>query len=169
METYLQTGIIILWQQLALSLIRIQLQVIQQQIWTKRQKVFVQKVGHYRLRHRLTVKETSVAFPQSWVGITAMVLCTLRIRTGSGGALRHIMVLCVTACITMVVAYIPAATAAALGSMCGVSRLLKHIPVYGFYGYWRIKMPLLLSFTGSGIPKITEDKTLMPDFWMVRG
>ena len=68
-----------------------------------------------------------------------MVLCTLGIRTESGGALRRIMVLSVTTCFTKVVAYIPAATAAAMGTPCGASRLLKHIPVYGYYGYWRIK------------------------------
>ena len=49
------------------------------------------------------------------------------------------MVQCGTTYVTMVVAYIPTTTPATVGTTCGVSRLLKHIPVYGFYGYWRIK------------------------------
>ena len=63
----------------------------------------------------------------------------MSLRTGSGGGVRPIMVLDSTTWITMIVAYIPATAPAPMGSMCGVSRLLKHIPVYGFYGYWRIK------------------------------
>ena len=69
-----------------------------------------------------------------------------------------------TPCITMVVAYIPAPATASVGAMCAVSRLHKLIPVYSFYSYWRIKMPLLLFSTGSSIFKITENKTLMLDF-----
>ena len=39
----------------------------------------------------------------------------------------------------MVVTYMPAATAALMASTSAVSRLHKLIPVYGYYGYWRIK------------------------------
>ena len=98
-----------------------------------------------------------------------MVRWAVRLHSDSGGGMRPIMVQCGTTYVTMVVAYIPTTTPATVGTTCGVSRLLKHIPVYGFYGYWRIKgnedeMPLLLSFTRSNIFKITEDKTLMPNF-----
>ena len=54
-----------------------------------------------------------------WAGITPMVRWRLRLRAGSGGALRLIMVLGVTAWVTMVVTYIPATVAATLGSTCG--------------------------------------------------
>ena len=47
-----------------------------------------------------------------------MVLYTMRLRTGTGGALRHIMARDGTTWVTMVVAYIPATTTATLGSMC---------------------------------------------------
>ena len=56
------------------------------------------------------------------------------------------------------------AVVATMATTFAVSRLHKLIPVYSFYSYWRIKMPLLLSFSGSSIFKITENKTLMPDF-----
>ncbi len=48
-----------------------------------------------------------------------MVRCTMRLRTGTGGGVRPIMVLDGTAWVTMVVAYIPAAMPAALESMSG--------------------------------------------------
>ena len=90
------------------------------EILTLQQKASVQKVGAYRPPSRLIIIEISLAFPQFWAGITAMVRCTMRLRTGAGGAVRPIMVLCVTTCITMVVAYIPAATTAAtVGAMSG--------------------------------------------------
>ena len=54
---------------------------------------------------------------------------------------------------------------ATMASTSAVSRLHKLIPVYSFYSYWRIKMPLLLFPSESSIFKITEDKTLMPDFY----
>ena len=56
-----------------------------------------------------------------------MVLCTMGIRAGSGGALRRIVARDGTTWVTMVVAYIPTTAAAALGSMCGVCRPLKFI------------------------------------------
>ena len=68
-----------------------------------------------------------------------MVRCTMSLSAGSGGAVLRIMVRDGTAWVTMVVAYMPTAAAATVGSTLDVSRLLKHIPVYGFYGYWRIK------------------------------
>ena len=48
-----------------------------------------------------------------------MILYMMRLRAGAGGAVLRIMVRYGTACITMVVAYIPATTAATVGSMCG--------------------------------------------------
>ena len=52
-----------------------------------------------------------------------------------------------------------AATAVTPVSTSAVSRLHKLIPVYIFYSYWRIKISVLLNFTGSDIFKITENKT----------
>ncbi len=49
-----------------------------------------------------------------------MVRCALSLRAGTGGAVLPIMVRGGTICVTMVVAYIPAAAAATLGSTCGV-------------------------------------------------
>ena len=46
----------------------------------------------------------------------------MSLRTGSGGALRYIMLRNGVVCITIVVAYIPATAAAAMGAMCAVSR-----------------------------------------------
>ena len=63
-----------------------------------------------------------VAFPQSWAGITAMVRCTLSLRTGSGGAVLCLMVRNGTTWLTMVVAYIPTTPAATMGSTCGAFR-----------------------------------------------
>ncbi|MBQ3440709.1 hypothetical protein IJG27_00110 [Candidatus Saccharibacteria bacterium] len=40
------------------------------------------------------------------------------LRSGAGGGVRPMVVLGGTACFTMVVAYIPATTPAAVGSMC---------------------------------------------------
>ena len=139
--TYRATGTIILWLLQARSLMKILVQATRPPILQKPLKASVLKDGHCLIKLRLTDKETSQAFPQFWVGITAMVLYTMRLRTGSGGALRHILARVGTTCITMVVAYIPAATAATLGSMCAVSRLHKLIPVYSFYSYWRMKNP----------------------------
>ena len=82
-----------------------------------------------------------------------MVRRTMRLRTGSGGAVLRIMVRLGTSCFTMVVAYIPTTAPAAMGaifavsrlhkltmiSTSAVSRLHKLIPVYSFYSYWRIK------------------------------
>ena len=85
---------------------------------------------------------TFLVFLQFWAGITPMVRCSLRLRSGAGGGVRPIMVLDGTAWVTMVVAYmlwVTATTSAALGSMCAVSRLHKLITVYSFYSYWRIK------------------------------
>ena len=48
-----------------------------------------------------------------------MVRWTLRLSTGTGGGVRCIMVLDGTTWVTMVVAYIPTSTAAAVGTMCG--------------------------------------------------
>ena len=117
---------------------KILVQATRPPILQKPQKASVLKDGHCLIKLRLTDKETSQAFPQSWAGITAMVRCTMRLRTGAGGALLPIVVRDGTTWFTMVVAYIPAATAAALGSTCGVCRLHKLIPVYSFYSYWRI-------------------------------
>ena len=75
------------------------------------------------LKSMLTVM--SPAFRRSWAGITTVVLCTMRLRTGTGGALRRTLVRYGTAWITMVVAYIPATTAATMGAMCGVSQHLE--------------------------------------------
>ena len=138
-ETFPQTGITIHLPQPELSLIKILAQVTQQQIPQKPLKASVLKDGHCLIKLRLTDKETSQAFPQFWAGFTAMVLCTMRIRAGSGGVLRRIMARDGTTCITMVVVYIPATAAATMGAMCAVSRLHKLIPVYSFYSYWRIK------------------------------
>ena len=67
-----------------------------------------------------------------------MVRWRLRLRAGSGGGVRPIMVLSGTSWVIMV-AYIPPTIAAAVGSMYAVSRLHKLIPVYSFYSYWGIK------------------------------
>ena len=70
------------------------------------------------------------------------------------------MVLFGTAWFTMVVAYIPAATAATVGSMCGVSRLHKLIPVYSFYSYWRIKEKLYaIASAGTIVNKSSTDES----------
>ena len=44
-----------------------------------------------------------------------------------------------TSSLTMMVVYISVIAVAITESISAVSRLLKHIPVYGFYGYWRMK------------------------------
>ena len=74
---------------------------------------------------------------------------------------KPIMVLDGTAYVTMVVAYIPAAPAsAAMGSTLDASRLLKHIPVYGFYGYWRIKeKPYAIASAGTIVNKNNTDNS----------
>ena len=122
-------GIITLWLPQALSLIRTHHQAVQPPTLQKPLKASVRKDGHCQIKPKLTAKETSLAFPQSWVEITTMVRCTVRIRAGSGGALQHIMLRNGTVCVTMVVAYIPATTAANMGTMCGVCSPLSD----GFY------------------------------------
>ena len=47
-----------------------------------------------------------------------MALCIMRLRAGTGGVVLRIMVRNGTSCITMVVAYLPATVAAAMGTMC---------------------------------------------------
>ena len=60
--------------------------------------------------------EVHLTLTRSWAGFTAMVLCTMRICTATGGALKRAMVRYGTTWITMVVAYIPATASAAMGS-----------------------------------------------------
>ncbi len=67
----------------------------------------------------LVAPHMSVVFLQFWAGFTAMVRCTRSLRTGTGGVVLRIVVRGGINCITMVVAYIPAPTAAAMGSTCG--------------------------------------------------
>ena len=47
-----------------------------------------------------------------------MVRWAMRLRAGTGGGVRPIMVLYGTTCVTMVVAYLLATTTAAVGTMC---------------------------------------------------
>ena len=61
-----------------------------------------------------------LAFPQSWAGLTAMARRNMSLRAGTGGAVLRMMVRIGTTCVTMVVAYLPATTAATMGSTSAV-------------------------------------------------
>ena len=89
----------------------------------------------------------------------------MKIRAEPGGATRRTMVQIDMSWLIILIVYLLVGIIVVTTiSTSAVSRLHKLIPVYSFYGYWRIKIPLLLSFNGSNIFKITENKTLMPYF-----
>ena len=139
-ETCQLLGTITLWLPQALSLMRTLHQVVLLPTPLPQPKASARKDGLSHLEPRLTANGMLLAFLQSWVGVITMALCTMRLQSGTGGGLLHIMVQGGTILVTMVVAYIPMPTTVTMGTMCGVSRLHKLIPVYSFYSYWRIRI-----------------------------
>ena len=65
-----------------------------------------------------------------------MIICV-----AIGGAVKRLVVYFGIIYCIMTVIYLLIVPVVSLEPTLDASRLLKHIPVYGFYGYWRIKTP----------------------------